>query len=78
MRRCPWPSQVIDGLRWRKEAEDSWGFGSLDDPGDVCADCGAFVYPEDEFCSECGRELDPPIEEREISLEKMRVRNNMD
>jgi|GEM_PF-5755713 len=70
MRRRPWPSQIVDGLRRRKEAEDSWCFGGLDDPGDVCADCGAAVYPEERLCSECGRELDTPIEEGEVSLEK--------
>ena len=57
-RRRPWPSQVVDGLRRRKEIEAQLGLADITDQGYVCADCGAVVYPEEELCSECGRELD--------------------
>jgi len=62
-RRRPWPSQVVDGLQRRKEIEVQLGFGNLTDPGDVCAGCGAIVYPEEKICSECGRELEALIDE---------------
>ncbi len=57
-RRRPWPSQVVDGLRRRKEIEAQWGFGEFTDPDDVCSECGATVYPEEKICVECGRELE--------------------
>ncbi len=58
-RRMPWPSQVVDGLRRKKENKARWGLDDITDPGDVCAECGTVVYPEERICSECGRELEP-------------------
>lgn len=68
-RQRPWPSQVADGLRRRKEIEAQLGFGNLTDPDEVCAGCGAVVYPEDRICSECGRELETPVGEDKRRME---------